>query len=206
MARTITDPEAAATFARVIASDLSLYNEAALAQSLRDGQPFAGLEDELAEARRLFAERVPPALDPGRMLLRTLVEFFARWAEERGLPSEGLSPALAPHLAPDPTEALALVVRTGLREQGRVIPLGGGVVVLGRTSMADVELPSDTVARRHTKLTVVGSCVEVQDMQSHCGTYVNGELIRDRIAMLAIGDVLQVGAVVLELVRAPATG
>lgn len=204
MARTITDPEAAATFARVIASDLSLYHEEAIVQGLRDGRPFEGLEDELADARRLFAERVQPPLDPGRLLLRTLVEFFARWAEERGLPSDALAPALAPHFTPDPAEALALVVRAGLKEQGKVIPLGGGVVVLGRTTEADVELHSDSVARRHTKLTIVGSHVEVEDMQSHCGTLVNGEAIGGAVATLAVGDVLQVGTVVLELVRATA--
>lgn len=202
MARTITDLEAAATFARVIASDLSLYHEDAITQGLRDGRPFDGLDDELADARRLFAERVLPPLDPGPVLLHTLVEFFTRWADERGLPSEGLAPALAPHLAPDPAEALALVVRAGLREQGRVIPLGGGVVVLGRTEEADVALPSDTVARRHTKLTILGARVEVQDLQSHCGTVVNGEPIGSTTATLAVGDVLQVGTVVLELVRA----
>jgi hypothetical protein len=203
MARTITDPEAAATFARVIASDLSLYHEDAIAQGLREGRPFDGLDDELAEARRLFADRVLPPLDPGRLLLRTLVEFFARWAEERGMPSDGLAAALTPHLAPDPALALALVVRAGLKEQGKVIPLGGGVVVLGRTTGADVELPSDSVARRHTKLTILGSHVEVEDMQSHCGTVVNGESIGGAVVTLAIGDVLQVGTVVLELVRAP---
>jgi hypothetical protein len=201
MARTILDPDAAATLARVIASDLSIYHEAVIAQGLRDGQPFAGLEEDLAEARGLFLQRVAPSLDPAPLLLRTLVEFFTRWAGERGLPSEGLEPALAPHLTPSAGEALALVVRAGLPEQGRVIPLVDGVLVLGRSAQADVELPVESVARRHTRLTIAGPHIEVQDMASHCGTYVNGELVRTT-ATLTLGDVLQVGTVVFELVRA----
>ena len=105
MARTITDPDAAATFARVIASDLSLYNEAVLVQGLRDGRPFEGLEDELAEARVLFLERVPAQLEPLPLLIRTLAEFFDRWASERGLPTDGLIPGLAARLTPQTASA-----------------------------------------------------------------------------------------------------
>jgi hypothetical protein len=200
MARTIFDLDAAASFARVIASDLSLYHEAAIVEGLRDGRPFAGLEEELAETRVLFLQRVSPTLDPVPLLLHTFVEFFARWAGERGLPSEGLSQALAVYIASASAKPLALVVRAGLRELGRVVPLADGVLVLGRSRDADVELPSETVAGHHTKLTITGARIEVQDMASHGGTYVNGELVRTT-ATLTVGDVLQVGTVVLELVR-----
>jgi len=207
MARTITEPDAAATLARVIASDLSLYHEERIAKSLRDGQPFAGLEEELAETRRLFLERVAPALDPPPLLVRTIAEFFARWAGERGLPSEGLAEALTPHLAPGAPEPLALVVRTGLGEHGRVIPLplANGVVVIGRSPGVDVQLSVDSVARRHTRLTIRDARIVVEDMASPSGTFVNGERVRTT-ATLALGDVLQVGTVVLELVRAETPG
>lgn len=202
MARTITELDAAATFARVIASDLSIYNEEAITKSLRDGQPFAGLEEELGEARRVFLERVSPELDPPPLLVRTIAEFFTRWASERGLPSEGLTQALTPHLAPGAPEALALVIRAGV-DQGRVIPLppADGVLVFGRSPGVDVQLAIDTVARRHTRLTIRDARIEVEDMASHSGTFVNGELVRTT-ATLAVGDTLQVGTVVLELVRA----
>lgn len=103
MARTITDPDAAAAFARVIASDLSLYNEAVLVQGLRDGRPFEGLEDVLAEARLLFLERVPAQLEPLPLLVRTLAEFFDRWASERGLPTADLPHALSARMTPSET-------------------------------------------------------------------------------------------------------
>ena len=203
MARTITDPDAAATFARVIASDLSLYNEAVLVQGLRDGRPFAGLEDELVEARVLFLERVPPPLDPIPLLVRTLADFFTRWASDRGLPTDGLPHALATRLAPL-TESLALVVRAGLQSLGRAIPLASGVSILGRDGESDIELPAATIARRHAQLTVTGTPagpqVEVEDLDSPTGTWVNGEIIRGATP-LSPGDILQVGTVALELVR-----
>jgi hypothetical protein len=200
MARTITDPVAAASFARVIASDLSLYHEAALARGLREGRPFAGLDDELAEAKALFLQRVSPALEPPVLLVRALAEFFERWAGERGLPRDGLVRALAARLAPASLEPLALIVRAGLRPPGKVVPIADGVLVVGRSPQADVRLDLDSVARRHTRLTIVGTRIEVEDMASHCGTYVNGEQVRG-VATLAPGDVLQVGTVVFELVR-----
>ena len=205
MARTITEPDAAATFARVIASDLSLYNEAAIAQSLHGGRPFEGLEDQLVEARVLFLERVPRSLDPVRLLVRTLVEYFSRWAGERGLPVEGLAHGLASRLAPDTVVPLALVVRAGLRTIGQVLPLTEGIIVLGCSGEADIEIDAVTVDRRHAQLTVsvLGNTthVEVQDLDSQSGTWINGEGVRTPTS-LALGDVLQVGVVVLELVRA----
>ena len=201
MARTIIDLDAAAAFARVIASDVSLYNEEIIAQGLRDGTPFAELEDQLAEARALFLERVLPELDPAPLLLRTLIEFYERWAAERGLPTTGMAEVLEGHLLRPAGERLALIVRSGLPEPGQIIVLADGVLVLGRSPQADVQLAVDTVARRHTKVTTSGSRIEVEDMASHSGTFVNDQKIRDT-ATLAIGDMLKVGGVVLELIRA----
>lgn len=201
MARTIIDSDAAAAFARVIASDLSLYHEEAITESLRGGAPFSGLEEELTEARILFLERVLPELDPPRLLHREVLEFFERWAGERGLPTRGMAKALEDQLVLAGLERRALVVRAGLPEVGRIIRLPDGVIVLGRSRQADVELAVETVARRHTKLTVSGNRVEVEDMASHCGTFVNDAIVRTK-ASLALGDSLRVGSVILELIRA----
>lgn len=199
MARTIIDPDAAATFARVIASDLSLYNEAAIVQSLESGRPFEGLGDELVEARVLFLERVPPSLDPVPLLVRTLVEFFSRWAAERGLPTGGLVQGLAAHLGGATPQPLALAARAGLRPGG-VVPLVEGTIVVGRSAEADLQIDLDTLDGRHAKLVVARGHVEVEDLGSNLGTFVNGERI-DK-ARLAAGDVLQIGTVVFELVPA----
>lgn len=200
MARTITDPDAAASLARVIASDLSIYNEAALARGLRDGQPFADLEDQLAEARILFLERVSPELDPAPLLLRGLVQFFERWAAERDLPSAGLSTALAAHIAPGASEPLALVARAGL-QPGGVIPLVDGTIVVGRAAAANLQIDSDSLDDRHATLTIASGRVHVEDLGSAVGTFVNGARITTATP-LAAGDVLQLGTVVFEVARA----
>ncbi len=194
MARTITDPAQAASLARVIASDLSLYHEAELVEGLRRGQPFAGLEDALVEARALVLERVPPALDPLGLLVRVLAEFFERWADERGLPSTAIEPALAEAILP-----LALQARAGL-EPGGTIPLVDGTLVIGRGAGADLQIDLSTLDPRHARLTIAGSRVEVEDLASALGTYVNGDRVTAP-TRLAVGDALQVGTVVLEVVR-----
>lgn len=199
MARPITDPTAAASFARVIASDLSLYHEERIAKALRDGRPFDGLDEELVEARILFLERVPPTLDPLPLLLRTLTEFFGHWAAERSLPVEGLAGGLAARLAPAAPEPLALAARAGL-QPGGVVPLVEGTIVVGSAAGADVQIDLDTLDGRHAKLTVAGARVEVEDLGSAVGTFVNGERIGK--ASLALGDTLQLGTVVFEVVRA----
>lgn len=200
MARPITDPTAAASFVRVIASDLSLYNEAAIARGLREGQPFADLEDQLAEARMLFLERVSPALDAGPLLLRGLVEFFERWAVERGLPVAGLSTALAAHIAPGAPAPLALVARAGL-EPGGVVPLMEGTIVVGRGAEAHLQIDIDTLDGRHAVLTSEGGRVRVEDLGSAVGTFVNGVRVTTATP-LAAGDMLQLGTVVFEVVGA----
>jgi diguanylate cyclase (GGDEF)-like protein len=201
MARMITELDAATSLARVIASDLSLYHEGALEQSLRDGLPFVGLEDELLEARQLFLHRVAARLEPVTLLVHTLGEYFERWATARGLPAEGVPDALVARVQ-SATDPLALLVVGGQHELGRVIRLGDGVQVIGRVPEADIQIVADTVSRRHAKLVVDGARVEVEDVESTGGTFVNGEKVRS--TPLALGGTLQLGTVILELVRAAA--
>jgi diguanylate cyclase (GGDEF)-like protein len=197
MARTITDLATATSLARVIASDLSLYHEPAIAKGLRDGRPFAGLEEELLEARLLFLRRVVAPLEPVPLLVRTLAEFFARWAAARGLPAGGLAEALAARVARE-AEPLALVVTGGGSALGRSIRLGDGVHVIGRVPESEIQVLVDSVSRRHAKLVVDGQRVEVEDLESASGTFVNGAKVR--AATLAVGASLQLGGVVLALV------
>jgi diguanylate cyclase (GGDEF)-like protein len=201
MARTITDLDAATSLARVIASDLSLYHEPVLEQGLREGRAFAGLDDELLESRQLFLHRVAARLEPVTLLLHALVEFFERWAAQRGLPAGDLRSALAAHVARD-GDPLALLVVGGPQDLGRIIPLGDGVQVIGRVPEADIQIVVDSVSRRHAKLVIDGARVEVEDAESSGGTFVNGEKVRS--TMLALGSKLQLGTVLLELVRVAA--
>lgn len=199
MARTITDADAATSLARVIASDLSLYHEPALEQGLRDGLPFAGLEDELLEARQLFLHRVASRLEPVALLVHTLGEYFERWAAQRGLPADGLPGALAARVAHESDPLALLVVVGGPQDLGRIIALGDGVQVIGRVPEADIQIVVESVSRQHAKLVVDGARVEVEDTASSGGTFVNGEKVRS--TMLGLGAKLKLGTVIFELVR-----
>jgi pSer/pThr/pTyr-binding forkhead associated (FHA) protein len=95
----------------------------------------------------------------------------------------------------------ALVVVQGLpREPGRVIPLGEGSQILGRTEIADIRLHVDTVSRRHARITVEGERVTLEDAWSCGGTFVNDEMVRG-VVELSPGARLQLGHVILTLVR-----
>ena len=80
----------------------------------------------------------------------------------------------------------------------RILP--GGVRTLGRATGADFILDAALVSRVHCRLTALtGGELEVRDLESTNGTFVNGQRIE--IAQLAPGDRLQVGRVELVALR-----
>jgi pSer/pThr/pTyr-binding forkhead associated (FHA) protein len=78
--------------------------------------------------------------------------------------------------------------------------LAGGVKTLGRAAGADFIVDAPLVSRVHCRLTAFpGGSLEVRDLESTNGTYVNGE--RVKVAHLAAGDRLRVGRVELVALR-----
>jgi ABC transport system ATP-binding/permease protein len=72
----------------------------------------------------------------------------------------------------------------------RILP--GGVRTLGRAAGADFVVDAALVSRVHCRLTSLpGGQLEVRDLESTNGTFVNGRRID--VARLAPGDRLQVG-------------
>jgi pSer/pThr/pTyr-binding forkhead associated (FHA) protein len=76
-----------------------------------------------------------------------------------------------------------------------VLPLGSGVMHIGRGLSADLRLDEASVSRRHAILVPRRSGTRVLDDRSSNGTFVNGRRITQ--ADLRNGDVLLVGRVVL---------
>lgn len=71
----------------------------------------------------------------------------------------------------------------------------GRTLVIGRDPEAGVSVPEvPSISRRHAMLRYSGSSVSIEDLGSTNGTYVNGELIRER-SLLKSGDRFQVAAV-----------
>lgn len=82
----------------------------------------------------------------------------------------------------------------------RIMP--GGARTVGRAVGADFILDAPLVSRVHCRLTVLpGGALEVRDLESTNGTFVNGE--RVTTARLAPGDRLQVGRTELVALRDP---
>jgi pSer/pThr/pTyr-binding forkhead associated (FHA) protein len=75
----------------------------------------------------------------------------------------------------------------------------GGVKTVGRASRADFILDAALVSRLHCRLEAGDDTLEVVDLASTNGTYVNGKRIER--ARLRAGDTLRVGRVELTVAR-----
>ena len=64
-----------------------------------------------------------------------------------------------------------------LRCEGRDFPLYDGENVVGRNSQCDIVLADKTVSRRHATITVDGDTIQVRDLESRNGTYIEGERV-----------------------------
>jgi hypothetical protein len=75
----IETPEAANRLARVICSDLAIYNEAKVVRGLQEDTFFEELSEELAEGREHYRSRVAPSiLDRTNFFERAIVDVIIR--------------------------------------------------------------------------------------------------------------------------------
>lgn len=80
----------------------------------------------------------------------------------------------------------------------RIVP--GGVKTIGRATGANFIVDAALVSRVHCRVTALpGGELEVRDLESTNGTFVNGQRID--VAQLAPGDTLQVGRMELTVAR-----
>jgi hypothetical protein len=75
--------------------------------------------------------------------------------------------------------------------EGRVYPIGGAPLALGRHPRSDVLLSGNDASRRHAYLLKTPQGVMLVDTSTH-GTYVNGDRVQSQ-QLLAAGDVIHVG-------------
>jgi pSer/pThr/pTyr-binding forkhead associated (FHA) protein len=76
----------------------------------------------------------------------------------------------------------------------------GAIKTVGRTSGADFIVDAALVSRLHCRLTAADDRLEVEDLQSTNGTFVNDTRIER--GHLTVGDRLRVGRVELRVARA----
>lgn len=81
---------------------------------------------------------------------------------------------------------------------GKVIKVSGPKFLIGRDESCHIRPSSDLISRRHCVLLVSESGVEVRDLKSRNGVYVNDErIVGDRA--LTTRDRLKIGKLVLEV-------
>jgi FHA domain/zinc-ribbon domain len=85
----------------------------------------------------------------------------------------------------------ALVVRSGGGRAGETFPLDAEETTVGRSPDCDVFLDDVTVSRRHAVVTKSAGGVEIRDLGSLNGTFLNRRRIES--AALTDGDELQIG-------------
>src|SRR6188508_156160 len=74
---------------------------------------------------------------------------------------------------------------------------GESEVVLGRARSARVQLDHRTVSREHARLRL-STAIDVEDLGSRNGTRVRGaDLIAGQVTVLGLGEIFEVGSVVL---------
>jgi pSer/pThr/pTyr-binding forkhead associated (FHA) protein len=76
----------------------------------------------------------------------------------------------------------------------------GGIKTVGRAARADFIVDAALVSRLHCRLEAGDESLDVIDLSSTNGTYVNGRRVER--ARLAVGDRLRVGRVELKIERA----
>ena len=103
--------------------------------------------------------------------------------------------------AVEPTTAgdLALLVESSPGEIRQIVILPDGIA-LGRNQFGPPFAEDDGISRIHAFVSRDGAGVKVRDLNSHNGTFLNGELIHAPTHM-SLGDRLNVGSVELILAR-----
>jgi hypothetical protein len=79
--RRVEDPsahEAAKRLARIIISDIALYNQRAIEDGIRDGTMYDLLRDEIEEGKKLYESRVPAEIASSTDYYREAIDEFIR--------------------------------------------------------------------------------------------------------------------------------
>jgi diguanylate cyclase (GGDEF)-like protein len=98
----------------------------------------------------------------------------------------------------DPAARSACLVLYSGAEPGQRFALPEGTLSMGRAPDCQVLLDNPAISRRHAELQVQGAEVRLRDLGSVNGSWVNEQRLRENTVLLADGDMLRLGEVVLK--------
>lgn len=86
--------------------------------------------------------------------------------------------------------------------QGADVPLQGGKeIVVGRSGDLDMVLLEDMVSRKHARISTINNQINIQDLNSTNGTFVNGEKIdKNKKQRLKEGDRILIGTSIIKMI------
>jgi pSer/pThr/pTyr-binding forkhead associated (FHA) protein len=87
-----------------------------------------------------------------------------------------------------------------LHYRGTLFPIRSGEVILGRSSYASIVVNNPLTSREHAVVRSSGGRLEVADLGSKNGTYVNGKRIEGACRVDA-GDIIKIGTDTIEIAR-----
>lgn len=90
-----------------------------------------------------------------------------------------------------------------IQYRGTLFPVRSGELTLGRSSYASIVVNNPLTSREHAIIRPVAGGLEVVDLGSKNGTFVNGARLQGSCA-LNPGDRIKIGTDVLEIVQVPA--
>jgi diguanylate cyclase (GGDEF)-like protein len=79
---------------------------------------------------------------------------------------------------------------------GRKFNLAAPSILVGRSNTSDIQIDQESVSRNHAKILNTGKSVILRDLGSTNGTYVNDDLIDER--MLRDGDLIKIGRTIFK--------
>jgi pSer/pThr/pTyr-binding forkhead associated (FHA) protein len=88
--------------------------------------------------------------------------------------------------------SLVLLKRNGVY---KAFPLPSAVTVIGRRSDCDLRIPLPMVSRRHCQLSLNKNSLELHDLESRGGTFLNDKRVDGETAVKA-GDYLRIGPLI----------
>jgi diguanylate cyclase (GGDEF)-like protein len=95
------------------------------------------------------------------------------------------------------TRQCACLIQYSGEALGRRYLLDAPLITIGRAPTNRIGIPDDSVSREHAKCIAADETIEIEDLRSSNGTFINEKRVRSRM-ILRDGDIIRLGNVLLK--------